>query len=312
MHTVSIPQRHKDISFPSEIAELSPDKYLEFVRLMLRFQAGEIDGSDFRTSLVVALLDIKIGPKFLRMQKDPRQNEICLSIYDNIRMLADACDSFFTIENRDGKEVKILNTQFTKNLLPSIGNLFGPSDELFDATFYEYRTAHDHYREYATDPENVDALNRLIATLYRPKKRFLCLLKKLNSFDGQERIRITAKSNPVIFEKRVKKISALPFHVKYAVFLWFHNIEEFIHSGEIEVSGTKLNFKDLYAKPENEKEDKNAVNLGWIGILYGLSETKNFGSMEETDNSNFYDVLILLYKNMMAFKALKTNDNGTN
>jgi hypothetical protein len=205
--------------------------------------------------------------------------------------------------------VKTFKLTFTKNFIPVIcGRFHGPKDALQDSTFAEYRIAHGYYAAYL-ESHSEDDLNHLVAVLYRPPKRFLWLKKMLPSFDGQCRIPIRSNSNPLLLEKRVRQIAQLPLAVRYGIFLYFSGCEQFLAKGSIELDGKTIDFSIIYEKPE---EGVESPDIGLLGILYNLAETKVFGSIEETDGQNIYDIMIRLYQVVMQQKAMeakfKSND----
>jgi hypothetical protein len=226
-----------------------------------------------------------------------------------IYRISELCESFFEDIERDGQKTKTFKLSFTQQFIPKIcGKFYGPADALQDITFAEYRIAHSFYAAYLDSKTDSD-LNHLIAVLYRPAKRFLWLKKLLPSYDGQVRIPFTSKSNPLFLESRAKAIAKLPMSIRYGIFLFFSGCEEFLAKGVVNVDGKQIDFSIIYEKSENSED---SPDIGLIGILYSLAETKVFGSIEETDGQNLFDIMIRLYQVVKQSRAMesKYKSNG--
>jgi len=296
MNTVTIPAKNVIKQVPSCIDELNERQYLRFVELLLQLQGKSISFQEFKSQLIFDLLNLKVNLSYYFLPYKEKEQ-----INSTIHQLSDLVESFFKEENKDNGPVKVAQLSFVKQLIPRIGNYYGPTDALQDITFCEYRMAHDHFTAFvkSDDPNDLD---QLIAVLYRRRKRLLFLRKFLPGYDGQHRVRIGSKTNPIYIEKRAKCISRLPWHIRYGIFLWFAGCEEYLVTGRPEINGHEIDFSKLY-----EKSDKGSslAEIGLVGVLFSLSETKVFGNMEETDNQNLYDVLLRLYQVVMEMKEME-------
>ena len=304
MHKIEIPQKHLVREFPSEIAEMTGDEFIFFINLVLEYISGMIDISQFKISMVKKFLNIHLDLRYHSLSIEDREHATA-----EIFRISELCESFFEDIERDGKKIKSFKLSFTKNFIPKIcGKYYGPKDALQDINFCEYRIAHSYYAAYLLS-HSEDDLNHLIAVLYRPEKRFLSFKKLLPSFDGQRRTVFTAKSNPLFLEARVKEIAKLPIAVRYGIFLYFSGCEEFLAKGTVNVDGKSLALSIIYGNSENSGD---SPDIGLVGILYSLAETKVFGSIEETDNQNLYDIMIRLYQVVKQAKITedkyRTND----
>lgn len=306
MHKVEIPQAKIFREIPSQIEEMDQDQFVFYISLVLEYISGQISIDIFKIKLIKCLLGIIVNPLYFRLPEAEKQQ-----IHSNLYILAQLCDSFFEEYEQDGKPGKAFRLRFTKNFIPSIcGKYFGPQDALQDVTFCEYRTAHQFYASYIKSHDQND-LNHMIAVLYRPKKKLISLLRRLSSFDGQERRPFTAKSNPRHLESRARDIASLPLPVRYGIFLYFSGCEEFLQKGCIEVEGKEIDFSVLY---EQKEKIEGMPDIGVLGMLYTMAETHVFGSVEQTDNQNLFDVLIRLYQVVQQNKAIDAKylqKNGT-
>jgi hypothetical protein len=305
MHTIEIPQKHLLREFPSEIQEMNPDQFVYFIDLVLRHLSGGINIFEFKIILIKYLLNIRLDWRYYfgsEQEKDQANGEIF--------RISELCESFFEEIEKDGQKTKTFKLSFTKNLIPKIGGkYYGPKDALQDITFAEYRIAHSFYAAYLESHDEKD-LNKLIAVLYRPDKSFLWFRKLLPSFDGQFRIPFSSRSNPNYLEKRSLAIAKLPMPLRYGIFLFFSGCEEFLAKGKVNVDGKEIDFSIIYEKSEDSLD---SPDIGLVGILYSLAETKVFGSIEETDSQNLYDIMIRLYQVVKQSKSLeaKYKNNGS-
>lgn len=128
-------------------------------------------------------------------------------IYDN-----KVCDFFletFLTKNpfqmlRDGKE-----------------KLFGPADKFQNIRIEEYFYADTLYMAYKKE-NNVEYLDRLVATLYRPIKAKL----DMNSpeYDGDRR----QPFNEHLMVKRAEGLSKLPLLTKMVIFIWYEGCRQWL------------------------------------------------------------------------------------
>lgn len=286
---------------PSQVEEMDEKQFVYFIDLVLKYLSGNISVSDLKTSLITKLLDIRLGLMDPFLTVEEREN-----VYSEIYRLGELCDSFFEEIEQDGKKVKSFRLNFTKNFIPQVcGKYLGPADALTDITFCEYRMAHSHYVAYLNSHDEQE-LNRMIAVLYRPRKSWLWIRQMLNNYDGQKRIPFTSASNPLLLEARAREIASLPMAVRYGIFLFFSGCERFLSSGTIIIDGKEIDLSVIYEKSGDESD---SPDIGLIGILYSLSETKVFGSIAETDNQNLYDIMTRLYQVVKQAKAMEAKYN---
>ena len=305
MHKIEIPVKNIIREFPSEVTEMTNDQFLYFIMLVMMYLDGKITLSQFKVTLIKNLLDIRYDLKYATLTVAEKQE-----IQGNIMRLSDLCESFFETIVRDNKPVKVFKLTFTRNFIPVIcGRYHGPEDALQDITFCEYRMAHSHFVEYLNTQDEME-LCRMIAILYRRRKRFIRLRKLFGSYDGHHRVKFTAKTNPAFIERRARRIATLPQHVRYGIFLYYSGSEQFLATGKPVIDGKEIDLSIIY---EGSDKDSDSPDIGLIGILFGLAESKVFGSIEETDNQNLYDVMVRLYQVVKQSKALeaKYNSHGT-
>ena len=304
MHNLQIPDRKISIDFPSSIEELSigeKGQFAVYCRLILQYISGEISVTEFKALLFMELVDIKKSWRYYFYSIEKRE-----MITAELLRLSQVIDSFFEEYEKEGKPVKAFQLNTVKNFIPCIGGrYYGPQDVFQDITFCEYRNAFTFFKAYSESNLESD-LDQLIAILYRPLKKLLWIRKYLPGFNGQRRISFTSKSNPELLQLRLKRIKQLPLHIKYAVFLYFSGCEDYLRSGSPTIDGNKIDLSIIYKQPRDEQQASELKDIGILGILYSLSESRVFGSIEETDSQMLWDVMIRLYQVVKQNKDIES------
>lgn len=302
MHTLEIPEKNLKMQFPSEIEEMNEQQFVRFIELVLAHSSGNISLEQFRAELIITLLKVRMDFTYTFMKAEAREN-----LLSEIYRLGESCDSFFEEIEQQGQMVKSFKLYFTRNFIPVICGIYhGPAHALQDVTFCEYRHAHRYYTSYL-ESQNENDLNHLIAVLYRPAKKWLSVKRMFNGFDGQVRVPFTAHYNPVILQARVSDIARLPFALRYGIFLFFSGCERFLVSGSVKLDGKTIGFSSIY---ESKSDDTAEYDIGLTGILYSLAETHVFGSIEQTDNQNIYDIMLRLYQLVTQSKLMEQKLNS--
>lgn len=299
MHTIElytlkkVTKPMKKIQIPSDLDELTPEQYQYFLQLIGLAQSGVLDYTDIQTRMVYFILGMKHHPRIFNnksINSDETREQICY----NISTIADLLDFLFIIEDHQGDR-QFQPARTIHNFFPKIKNLYGPEDAFQNLSVIEYVHARDHFLNYAKTQEEKH-LNNLVATLYRPKKWFHSIRKKMPSYDGQ----IRQKYNDNTVESRFKKVSKIAPELKFAVYLYFLECENFIKTSTINVGGS---FIDLSVLFKSSDDDGGGVSddLGMLGILYKVAETGVFGNMEGASQTNLYDMLLKLYQNHIDY-----------
>ncbi len=304
MHTIEIPEKKKAVDFPSEIDEMTADQFTCYVDLVLKYVSSKITENQFKMRLVQKLLDLRMSFRYAFLSVE--EKEECDT---SLVRLSELMDCFIEEYQKDGKPVKAFKLKSVRNFLPVISGYHGPRDCFENISYCEYRTARGYFRSFAEDG-NEDSLNHLVAVLYRPAKKFWFIRKFMQSSDGEIRIPFHSKSNPLLLEQRARKIAKAPYPVRYTVFLYFSGCEDFLKTGKPQVDGVELDFSQLYKEKSSENTDKSDV--GMVGLLFSLAETGVFGTIEQTDNANLWDIMVRVYQVVMQMKSLeeKTKSNG--
>lgn len=289
MHTLEIPDKKITITFAEKVEELTPLQAVYFMEQILLYDQGKIDIIELKTRIIYNLLYMKQSWNYAVMTKE--QKEQC---WTNIYRLSETVDSFFIEKDIDGKKRKVIDWSTTKNLLPKIGNYYGPEDLLNNCTFFEYKEAVNAFTSYVKNKDE-NSLNELVAILYRPKKFLHGIVKHLPFYDGQIRQKYTSKTNPKYFAKRLQVISKISSAEKNIVLLFMDNCENFMRSGKINIDGNEIDLSILY-KSEGDENATDNKGIGMAGLLFSLAETKVFGDIEATANTNLWTIIARLYQ----------------
>lgn len=302
MHTLEILETGQKLEFPSKIAEFTPGQFMRFCQDFCRLQDGLINEDDFMVALIFNCLEMK--PLKNRRMKEDEESRMVM----NMEYLFDALASFWHVP--DGQKEAVIDWFFADQKVPVIEwqgkKYFGPTNHLQDLTYGEYEKAHTYYSVYLRDGQ-VEMLDKLIGLLYRPEEMGAL------GFKGTGKKVAIEKHDPLAGEAWAAK---LPFFVKYAVFVWWSNMEQFIRMAEINTDSGPVRLEELFQKSEDEVA-KIEDNTGIRGVLYHLAESAVFGNIKEVERSNFWDVMLRLYQmrkrhedQKALIKELQNNQGG--
>lgn len=296
MHSIQIIEANTTLHLPESAPELNREQTIAFSRLLLLFQQAQLTYYQFRVKLVYALLNLKRTATI-------KNNDFDNPIVDNVNQIAKLIDTFFTDEIKEGKTYKIPKMEFIHQKLPTITVdkqiFYGPTDALFNTVYGEYLQVLTHFNNFSTTNNESD-LDLMIATIYRPSKHMATLyMDKRKKFDNQ------------LTEHYSKTIAKLPFHVKYAIYLYVASSQHFIVNNDaLDIgNGNTVDLTILFQKEDNTNPTKN--NLGLVGTLYSIAETNVFGNVNEVANHNTYDILCFLAQKTAEYNKLKTNNNAS-
>lgn len=102
-----------------------------------------------------------------------------------------------------------------------------------------------------------------------------------------------------IYEEIARVLYSIPEGTEVpAVLTWhapvlFHNVCEAIQSGPIEINGREINLSIIFKNSGPSRPDDKT---GWAGITFEVAAAGVFGNVHELDDSDFWAVLLYLYK----------------
>lgn len=179
-------------------------------------------------------------------------------------------------------------SQLTINRFPYfrlgiLSKLYGPSDRLNNSSFGEFMMADSFCMNYI-ESQNPEWLHKLIACLYRPKKR------KYNpasiNFDGD----IREKFNSNNLDSRLKQISKLDTEVKHAILAFFLGCK----------NAYATTYKHLFTQGSSKGKSSQSP---WLEAL--SSYAKGVGNFNEVLDSNAGLVLFDLDKAIKEGKKMQ-------
>lgn len=156
----------------------------------------------------------------------------------------------------------------TDQLLPQYKGFDGPKGEFDNTTLAEFHFTEVAYQQFLTGEEKEEALNTLVAVMYR-KPKFL--YDKKRDKDGDSRLPFNANLLPY----NSKKIACWPLSIKLAILMFYDGCRQ-----HLAVSYEKI-FRG--GKGGDHK-------AGMFGIIRGLAGTK-YGDFDKVENLNIHTAL---------------------
>lgn len=290
----------KITELPESFDELTNKQFDYIMHWVFKYSEKLIDYDDLKRIVVVKLL--KLSYWKLAWQGLFKTRFFMLNRFAQINRITNHFDWLFTRQvNKNKKEVvNIFAYNSPRNYYPVLKsgnlNLIGPSDGLTDLTFGEYRHAVIYLEKFEQTNEEI-YLNRLIGILYRPKRKDYKRAIESQNFDG----RVKESFNINFIDKYAFNANKIKPHQKLATLWFFNNCLSFIRYSEVEVNGKLVKFSPLFEKMEGSGGNDK---LGLTAMLYAISETKIFGSINDVDNTALYDILLHLLDKTLTYKEL--------
>lgn len=280
MHTIEILETKQKFYIPEDLSECNTNQYINISALLYQVAKGELTKEGFQVQAVHHL--ILKNAKHQAKENDDKK-------YENIYAIAAALDSFFEY---DENEKPILKQYFIHNPIQKIRgatkNYYGPTDEFNNVTFGEYVDALSFYYDYVETNDD-QFLYLLFATFYREKRSFY----SRNKFSLDKRV----PYNPDRLEILSKAFKKQHIGVIYGFFLLFSSFQKYLQTATVFVQGKEIDLSILYKDLPNQKKPKESTipGLGMKSILYSISESGVFGSLEEVRKTKLWEILIRFY-----------------
>ena len=161
MHKIEVTEINKVLEFPETAHEFTRAQVIAFSKLALLYQSGHITFNKLKTQMVYSFLNMK---RTADLTKDENSQ-----ILENIYIISQLVDNYFTEVREGGKAAKQINMHFFMQKLPqiSVGKFvfYGPTDALFNTVYGEYLQLTTLLTDYATTSQEA-VLDQLIATIY--------------------------------------------------------------------------------------------------------------------------------------------------
>jgi hypothetical protein len=127
---------------------------------------------------------------------------------------------------------------------------YGPRANFRNLRFAEFMFADAFFLRYLKTNDETQ-LDRLVAVLYRPQRRYYA--PNSPSYGGDRR----EDFNENLLDARAKRLAAVPHHVKYAVMLWYRGCRKALES----------RFEYVFTADNNN----TASTGGWSDVLHQLA-----------------------------------------
>ncbi|RPJ58291.1 MAG: hypothetical protein EHM12_08005 [Dehalococcoidia bacterium] len=306
MHRLEIPLLNYVTEFAGTWGEMKPNEVLYACKLLQYVADGILNPIAFKKLMADKFLNRKNS-----FVKPSIYADEIPEYWVNEAKIAETMNFFFDIKtekNKNGEDIEKYDIKQlpVNNLIPFIDigyeRLYGPADMLGDISLLEFRDALVCCGDYSKG--NKDAILRLAAILYRPKKRFIWFKKILGKYNGYARIKyLPYKSieNKKLLD-RIKKKEGFSFYC----FLWFNGVTNYLFSKPIILDGHEYNFGRVLKGNNNDNDNySGGESLGFTGVMYALSETGIFGDIEKTGEANIMDVFVSLYRGYLQEKEMQ-------
>jgi hypothetical protein len=281
MHSIDIQELNKTLYIPSDLSECDARQYIEMSGLMYQYTVGALSYEDLRVHAVYKLLNLKRKPNPNQAVEEEKMS--------NILEISKLIDNFFNpTETQMIIKQHYINNP-VKSFAPAWKRFYGPEDGFQNVKFGEYVTALRIFLEFSANP-SYDLLLQLTATLYRPKKNFHFIRKRLPKYDGDCRVPF----NAYFTDKYVKSFQYAPIGFVFGTYLFFGAMQQYITSAEIPWAGKIINLSILFDSASKSTEPEHA-GLGMDAVLMSMAEGGSFGSMEKVEQTPFWTIMLKMY-----------------
>lgn len=286
MNLIEIPDKEIKLQSPEHWDEMTQEQVFFCLKKVLMATAGLISVAAARTLCMYQVLEIKRDWRTVAWERIQSADRV-MEKNANVYLLSEKLFGFLFLEKKGNFEA---NYNTVINHFPELkaGDtiLYGPASLFGDLTLGEFRAAKEEMDEYFESKEE-ESLNRFIACLYRPKRKYLESEKESRDWDGK----VQEQFNRARITDHAQLTSLIgPVH-KMAVLLWFTHTIQYVQKEDLMIGGRKVNFSILFP----EGESGAAKGSGFTGILYAIAEKGIFGNIEASDRAGFFDVFLFLY-----------------
>lgn len=267
MNRIEIPDRNLSFNMPEHLGECNSEEYAGMCKLLFEYQSGKIDLQQLRQRAVYVLLNLRPSKKESPEEIEEQKNA-------NIYQLSELVDSFFT-KNEDSKLA--IRQEYQNNHSPVIdcGTLkyHGPQDYLKSATFGEYVDGLNIFSAF-NQSGSVDLLYNLCGVFYRKKGK---------------------KYNPDKIEHISKKLKFADFGQIFGFYMFFASFQHYLTNATVYWEGRELDLSILFKNTSPDAPTSSLPSLGMKATSYMLAESGVLGNLEAVNNTNIWEVLLLMY-----------------
>jgi hypothetical protein len=116
------------------------------------------------------------------------------------------------------------------------------------------------------------------------------------------------------YEQIARRLYDIPASDRVPDLLIFHaprlfsNVWRAIQTGPIEINGRKIDFRIIFKSSGPSRPDDKT---GWAGITFEVAGANVFGNVKDVEETEFWAVLMYLYKCKFEYNHDKHSNNGT-
>lgn len=279
MHTLDFQEINKRFEIPESLAECNRRQYLDLSKLVFMYQSEDISYEQFRLLGLYSLMNMHYQESELPNMQEEK--------WQNIYICSELLDSFFE-EDEDG--VKHLIQDYIHNPMKTVKykvlSFQGPKDGFENMSWKQFIDGIGELQSFQQD-QKPESLLKIFAMFY---------LRKGETY------------GKIDIEKRMAYFKDLDIRYVYGFFLLFNSFWKFLLSDAvIKVDGREINLSILFAKDEKDQESEAAASvdlpeLGLRSTAFQLAESGVFGTMDELEQTNAWDVLLRIYDMMVRNK----------
>jgi hypothetical protein len=176
------------------------------------------------------------------------------------------------------------DNNLTRQLMPIYWGFHGPASDFDNLTGAEFTFAENYFLKYRSDENNIESLNYLVATLYRPAKKKYNL--KLNPEGDAREI-----FNPNLLDNYAKFTAHWPMPAKLAILTWY--------------DGCRTRLTHLYPKVFGGGGE--TAQFGFWSIMRGVAEKGTHGSFEQVERMPIKIMMMELTELVLEGERLQKN-----
>lgn len=267
MHDIKIMELNKRIFIPENLAECNREQYLNMSKLICMFQTQEINFNQFKVLGLYSLMNMDFEKNELQSVQEEK--------WDNIYLTSQLLETFFETDENGQKHLLL---DFVHNPVKVVKykmhSFYGPKDGFRNMTWKQFIEGIGELQSFADDGK-VEHLVNIFAMFY---------LKSNESL------------NKIDLEKRVHFFRFLDIRYIYGFFLLFSSFWKFIKTQSVvKVDGREIDLRIMFEESDSEDPLPELTELGFRSTSFQLAESGVFGTYEELEQSNFWNVIFRMY-----------------
>lgn len=207
-----------------------------------------------------------------------RETDAGVMLLTALRVLLDKSLFWFALISSDAKArmLQYISWVFEKNtltsqVLPVYRGFVGPKKEFDNLTLSEFHHSEMYYSEYVADKQE-EALNNLVAVLYRPAKPGYNY-----RLDSQGDARRAFNPNEVEYYANV--VATWPAEVKHAILFFYDGCRQKLLE----------DYEEVFQGDSGEGSD-----TGMFGIIRGIADGGKYGDIDKVEGLNIHTALLEL------------------